>query len=364
MFIRNVSTEPITLSVPKFYGVCLSVLGFDGPLFEVLHGCSKANSNVLFYGFSSVSTDLDDDADDDFVSSPCTFAIVFGTYEEAVEFVRTSTWLEKATMNFLTPVKLVCGLKVLPLQIVDKLQPTPFPKPYMKYEFDASRDRDVMIKYLDEIREADIVYDCSINPELPETWWNPCDKHLRLISLLKVTINIAEDPTACYQIAREELEKCNSIFSEFAIIDILLYLDLKKYLVLDDEEHRRSLLESSNILQFIYSKEEGREFEWLLAHSMFFINQIFNVMDRLYRVGEYAESFVLNRIAENILTKIKEDENFDTEENKLKKRCFISNSIFQSLVFKKLVEHSGFKLDLKSSEYDVYTYQFHQHSNK
>ena len=29
-----------------------------------------------------------------------------------------------------------------------------------------------------------------------------------------------------------------------------------------------------------------------------------------------------------------------------------------------MVEHSGFKLDLKSSEYDVYTYQFHQHSNE
>ena len=65
----------------------------------------------------------------------------------------------------------------------------------MKFEYDASRDPDseAMSNYLDEIREADIVYDCSINPELPETWWNPCDKHQDLISLMKVIKNFAEE---------------------------------------------------------------------------------------------------------------------------------------------------------------------------
>ena len=192
MFIRNISTEPITLLEPKFYGVCLNVLSWSkGSLFQVLHGCAEANCNVLFYGFLPANTDLDDD---DFTFG-CILTIAFETYEKAVDYIGSSTWLEEARINFFTPVKLVCGLKVLPLQIIDKLQPTPFPKLYMKFEYDASRDPDseAMSNYLDEIREADIVYDCSINPELPETWWNPCDKHQDLISLMKVIKNFAEE---------------------------------------------------------------------------------------------------------------------------------------------------------------------------
>ena len=99
--------------------------------------------------------------------------------------------------------------------------------------------------------------------------------------------------------ARENLEKCNSIFSEFGIIDILE--NFNKYLFLNKEEHRRSLLESSNILQFIYCKGEDGELQLLRANSMFFINQIFRVMEWLYRKGENVEAFVLSRMAEHFI---------------------------------------------------------------
>ena len=278
------------------------------------------------------------------------FSIWFKTREQADDYLNSSTWLEKVKLKYSATVS--CAFAVnfgsCPLQIVETHGPTP--KSYLKtitkkaFRQDVTNGRMVLRNDFKELLKEPIEHDCFINPESKETWWTPCERHQVIIRWLIAAKNYSLNPyerNGLYSLAKRLLYRCNSIFSEFAYIDILNNF----YEKMSNRKKRCALLESSNILLFVYSKVD---LVWLRSYCLFFLKHVFSVMGSLYLFEEYAEAFVLGRMANEILSN---DEIVESMDENLITRCFLSNSFnLSNILFRLLHCESDAVFDI---EFDV-----------